>query len=65
MQIQYRYYPYLLSDEVINRSNIEGKYFEEVELWYLVYSIIQAASNFHGKGEKVGDIQPRNVFISP
>lgn len=64
-QVQYKYYPYLLSDEVVNRHNIEGKFFEEVELWYLVYSIIQAAASFHSKGSKVGDIQPKNVFISP
>ena len=44
---------------------MEGKFFEEGELWYLVYSIISAAESFHAKGEKIGDIRPQNVFISP
>ena len=44
---------------------MEAKSFEESELWYLVYSIIQAADTFHARGLRVGDIRPLNVFISP
>jgi serine/threonine protein kinase len=44
---------------------MEGKFFEEAELWYLVYSIIQAGGAFHSAGIKIGDIRPQNVFISP
>lgn len=44
---------------------MEGKFFEEAELWYLVYSIILAAEAFHSRAEKVGDVRPQNVFISP
>lgn len=55
----------MLKDEVVNRCNMEGKFFEESELWYLVYSIILAAESFHSRGEKVGDVRPQNVFISP
>jgi len=64
-QIAYKYYPYLLSDEVVNRCNIEQKFFEEPELWYLVYSIIMAAEAFHSANFKIGDVRPHNVFISP
>jgi serine/threonine protein kinase len=63
--IQYKFYPYLLSDEVINRCNMEGKHFEEAELWYLIYAVIGAAASFHAKGVKLGDVRPQNVFISP
>jgi serine/threonine protein kinase len=44
---------------------MEGKCFEEAELWYLVFSIIHAADAFHASGKKVGDVRPLNVFISP
>lgn len=44
---------------------MENKYFEEAELWYLIYSIISAASTFHTKNLKLGDIRPQNIFISP
>lgn len=65
MQVTFRYYPYLLRDEILNRNSMEGKCFEEAELWYLVFSIIHAASAFHTNGCKVGDVRPLNVFISP
>jgi len=44
---------------------MEGKYFEEAELWYLVYSMISAGNTFHSKNMKLGDIRPQNIFISP
>ncbi len=65
MQLTFRYYPYLLRDEILNRNSMEGKCFEEAELWYLVFSIIHAANAFHAKGLKLGDVRPLNVFISP
>jgi serine/threonine protein kinase len=44
---------------------MEGKHFEEPELWYLVYSMIQAGNTFHSKKLKLGDVRPENIFISP
>jgi serine/threonine protein kinase len=44
---------------------MEGKFFEEAELWYLVYSVISAGEAFHSAGLKIGDVRPQNVFISP
>lgn len=44
---------------------MEGKFFEEAELWYLVYSVISAGDAFHAAGRKIGDVRPQNVFISP
>jgi serine/threonine protein kinase len=63
--LTFRYYPYLLRDEILNRNSMEGKCFEEAELWYLVFSIIHAADAFHCAGHKLGDVRPLNVFISP
>ena len=65
MQVTFKYYPYLLKDEILNRNSMEGKCFEEAELWYLVFSIIHAADAFHAQGRKLGDVRPLNVFISP
>jgi serine/threonine protein kinase len=65
MQVAFKYYPYLLKDEVLNRNSMEGKCFEEAELWYLVFSIIHAADAFHSQVRKLGDVRPLNVFISP
>lgn len=33
-------------------------------MWYLSFNLIEAAAIFHQKGEKVGDIQPANIFIN-
>jgi hypothetical protein len=37
---------------------MEGKNFDEPELWYLIYSMIQAGSTFHSKKLKLGDVRP-------
>lgn len=43
-----------------DQSHLEGqqKYFEEAELWYLVYTLIEAGHQFHVIGKKVGDVRP-------
>lgn len=43
---------------------MKAKYFEETELWYLVYSLLEAAHFFHSRSLKVGDVRPGNVFIN-
>lgn len=37
---------------------MKQKFFDEPELWYLVYTLITAGHEFHEKGEKVGDVRP-------
>jgi len=33
-------------------------------MWYLLYTLINAAKDFHNQGIKVGDIRPANIFIN-
>lgn len=41
-----------------------GKYFEEEELWYLLYSLVGCAKDFQKVEKKIGDVRPHNVFIN-
>lgn len=74
MQIIFENFPFILTDEILNRkskalsnsdydqmalnTDSNGKYFDEPELWYLVYSLIEAGHLFHSSGKKVGDVRP-------
>ena len=64
MQIDYENFPFMLRDEIINRENMHHKVFEENELWYLLYTLVSTARDFHNKNLKVGDIRPDNIFIN-
>ena len=33
-------------------------------MWYLIYTILSAASVYHQQGVKTGDIRPDNIFIN-
>lgn len=33
-------------------------------MWYLIYTLLNAANYFHKKGKKIGDVRPGNIFIS-
>jgi serine/threonine protein kinase len=63
-QIKFDNYPFLLREEIANRRAHPGKPFENEELWYLALSLLEAGRVLHGRGEKVGDVQPGNVFIN-
>jgi hypothetical protein len=54
----------LLSDEIQNRKGTSGKFFEENELWYLVYTVLSSTYNYHAEERKTGDIRPDNIFIN-
>lgn len=62
-QIDFDNYPYVLADELRNRRKI-GKYFDEPEVWYLLYSLITAAHDFRKLSSKIGDVRPHNIFIN-
>jgi hypothetical protein len=53
-------YPHLLVDEIEERRATR-KYFEEDELWYLLYAFANSKRQLKGK---IGDIRPQNVFIN-
>jgi len=54
----------VLADEIRNRACLKQKFFDETELWYLIYTLISAGHEFHKNGRKVGDVRPENVFIN-
>lgn len=64
IQIDFDNYPYLLNEELDNRRK-ENNYFTETELWYLLYGLLCAANILRKADIKVGDIQPKNIFINP
>ena len=64
MKVKFDNYPFLLKEEIFNRRSSPGKPFESKELWYLGLSLMEAGGALHSRGEKVGDIQPANVFIN-
>jgi len=41
-----------------------NKYFEEEELWYLLYSLVCSAQDFKKLDSKIGDVRPYNIFIN-
>ncbi len=57
-------FPYVLADEIRNRAQLKQKFFDEPELWYLIYTLLSAGHEFHKNGKKAGDIRPENVFIN-
>jgi hypothetical protein len=63
MQISYENFPYLFSEEIENRISM-NKYFEEEELWYLLYSLVGCAKDFSKIDRKIGDIRPHSIFIN-
>jgi hypothetical protein len=41
-----------------------NKYFEEEELWYLLFSLSSCAKDFSKIDRKIGDVRPHNIFIN-
>ena len=58
IQVLFENFPYVLSDEIGNRASLKQKYFDQPELWYLIYTLLSAAHEFHKNGKKVGDVRP-------
>lgn len=63
MQIYFENFPYLFSEEIENRMQME-KHFEEEELWYLLYCLLSSARDFARLDSKIGDVRPYNIFIN-
>lgn len=52
-----------MHQEIQKRAQ-SNNYFNESELWYLLYGLVSAASIFKELGSKVGDIQTKNIFLN-
>lgn len=63
IKIYFENFEYLFEEEVLNRMKTK-KYFEEPELWYLLYSLVTNANSFARLQQKIGDIRPYNIFIN-
>lgn len=63
MQANYPEYPFILSDEIKNRS-AKNAYFKENELYYLLYALSASKADAQARGEVLGDVKPENVFLN-
>lgn len=62
MQLIFGYYRFTLFEEIGRRKAMKLN-FEETELWFLLYHLLQASATFQRRKQKSGDIRPRNVLI--
>lgn len=63
LTLDFPYYPYLLTEEIESRVG-KKKLFDESELWYLLYALMQAKKDMKPSFSKVGDIRPHNIFVN-
>ena len=40
------------------------QYFDETELWYLLYNLVEAGTIFEKYNKKIGDIHPNNCLLN-
>ena len=59
----YAKFEFVLSSEIKNRNNL-SKFFDETEIWYVLYNLIRAGNKFELLKEKIGDIHPNNILIN-
>jgi hypothetical protein len=62
-KIVYENLSYVLKGEVENRFKI-NRYFEEREVWYLLYNMIRAGNKFERIKRKIGNMHPNNILIN-
>lgn len=62
-QTTFENYPYLLLEEIYNRKGLKGR-FAETELWFLLFSLVEARRQAAAVGERLGDVRPENVFLN-
>lgn len=63
MQMEFEYYKFTLRGEIASREQ-KRLAFEEKELWYLLYNILEAAFLLEPLGKTIGDIHPTNIVIN-
>jgi hypothetical protein len=60
IKLTYEKFEYTLEKEV-NARKVEMKYFEEVELFFILYKLLEGCKEFQLRGEAVGDIRPEKI----
>ena len=53
----------MLREEVLNRYKIDQMY-EEPEIWYLLYILINLGKHYEKLGHKIGDVHPNNIVLN-
>lgn len=57
------YYKYTLKNEISYRHH-SRQAFEETELWYLLYNLLEAAFLLETICRRIGDVHPSNILIN-
>lgn len=57
------YYDTNLEQQIYQRHK-EGKFYEEAEIWHILYQIVSAAAALQSNYMNVGDIRPHTIFVS-
>ena len=63
IQIDYQNYPYLLTEEIYDRRGKKAR-FTEVEIWFLLYSMVRARNQAIQINQSLVDIRPSNIFLN-
>lgn len=59
----YPYFPFSLKSEIENRVGLSAP-FEEKELQYLLFELLDLAKEFEKASHKAGNIKPDNILIN-
>jgi hypothetical protein len=62
--LEFEYFPFQLDLEINQRMSREHR-FNEYEVWYVLFTLLEAVVDVEQTPAKVMDIRPRNVVLSP
>ena len=62
-QMELDYYKGVLKCEITDRFHSRMP-FEETELWYLLYNLLEAAYLMEPLRRKIGDLHPKNIVVN-
>ena len=63
IQVDYHNYPYLLTEQIYDRRGKKSR-FSEVEIWFLLYSLIRANGQACQINQQIVDLRPTNIFLN-
>ena len=63
IQLDYENYPYLLTEQIHDRRGKNSR-FSEVELWFLLYSLVRANGQACQLNQQLVDLRPTNIFLN-
>ena len=63
IKINYQNYPYLLTEEIYDRRGKKTRS-QEVEIWFLLYSLVRARNQAIQMSQNLVDIRPSNIFLN-